>query len=429
MVAIPRLMPRGGIGIEIGPRRLRAVRLGGRRSRHVEAMEIEWSAEVPDDAVAALRERFGSGARIAVAVDMSALFVKRLTLPALPPAQRRRMIALEPERYFPVRDEAIVVGVRHDDLVVAARAERFNRMTEALGSLGEIERVEPAPAAVARHLAASGITHALMVLADPHDQDCSVVGVRDGQVAGLRKLPGNAQDIAVAAPTVAEGAGRCFLYPWQQPLAEELARQGLAPEPVPIPPGCTEEFAGASGALLGLDGSDDLTLSSPALERRRAVRAWRRGLVASAALLAAIAVGLWSVDLRRERTLTELERRIGTQQAAAAEVQQLLADVAAAQEEVTRLATVSRERQDPLEVLLLLTRLLPGDAHLRGLHGAGDEWELDGYARDAASLIPTLEESDALTDVRFRTATTRVQLGDQNYESFSLALRYARPSQ
>jgi len=392
-------------------------------------MEIEWSADVPDHAVAALKERFGTGGRIAVAVDMSELFVKRLRLPALPPTQRRRMLALDPERYFPVRDEAVVVGVRDDDLVVAARAVPFDRMTEALESLGAVERVEPAPAAITRHLAASGITAGVIVMADPHDQDCAVVGMRDGQVAAIRKLPSDASEIAAATPSVSEGAPRCFLYPWRQPLADDLTGGGLSAEPVPAPRGCTETFAGAYGALLGIDATEELTLSSPALDGRRAARAWRRRFVASAALLAALTVSVWSVDTRRERTLTELERRIAARQDAAEEVQQLLADVSAAQEEVTTLAAVSREREDPLKGLLLLTRLLPRDASLRSLHAAGNEWELDGYAGDAASLIPTLEASDQFAGVRFRTATARVQVNNQTYEAFSLALRYARPSQ
>ncbi len=390
---------------------------------------MEWTEAAPDDTVAALRERFGTGARIAVAVDMSALLVKRIALPALPADQRRQMVSLDPERYFPIRDEQLVVGVRGDDLVVAARAEQFDRMTEALAALGAVERVEPAPAALARHLAASDASDALFVMADPHDQDCAVVSMQAGHVAAIRKLRGDAQEIAAAARAVSDGAGRCYLYPWREPLAEQLARSGLTAEPIPAPPGSTEAFAGARGALLGIDGPDDLTFVSPSLARRRAARAWRRGILATAALLAALIAAVWSVDLRRERTLAALERRVTARQDEAAEVRDLLTEVAAAQEEVRTLAAVSRERQDPLEVLLLVTRLLPPDAYLRSLAVSGEEWELDGYARDAASLIPTFEQSDALEDVRFRSATTRVQLDNESYESFSLALRYVPASQ
>jgi Tfp pilus assembly protein PilN len=417
------------IGIEIGPNRLRALRGGGKRAASFEAMEVEWSSAEPAETVAALVERFGTGARIAVAVDTAALFVKRLSLPALPAEQRRRMVALDPERYFPVRDEALVAGVRDDDLVVAARAAEFDRMAEALARLGRVERVEPAPVALARHLAAHGVTHAAVIMADPRDSDCAVVELRDGKVATLRKLPSEVQAITAAVRAAADTGAHAFLYPWRDTLADELGTVGLTVESVPPPSGSTEAFAGASGALLGIDAPDELTLTSPALERRQRTRAWRRGALAVAALVAALFAAVWSVDLRRTRTLDEIQRRISERQTDAAEVQQLLADIAGAEEEVTTLAAVARERPEPLEALLLMTRLLPADAHLRSLSATGDEWELDGYARDAALLIPTFEASDVLSDVRFRTATTRTQLGNEDYESFSLALRYAPPAQ
>jgi Tfp pilus assembly protein PilN len=417
------------IGIEIGPNRLRALRRSGKRTARTEAMEVEWSSAEPAETVAALAERFGTGARIAVAVDTSALFVKRLSLPALPAEQRRRMVALDPERYFPVRDEALVAGVRDDDLVVAARAAEFDRMAEALARLGPVERVEPAPVALARHLAAHGVTHGAVVMGDPHDRDCAVVELRDGRVTTIRKLPPDVRAIVTAVRTEADTGSSSFLYPWRESLADEFGAAGLTVEAVPSPPGSTEAFAGASGALLGIDAPDELTLTSSALEQRQRLRAWRRGAVAVVALVAALFAAVWSVDLRRTRTLDEIQRRIDERQTEAAEVQQLLADIAAAEEEVNTLATVARERPDPLEALLLMTQLLPTDAHLRSLSATGDEWELDGYARDAALLVPTFEASDALSDVRFRTATTRTQIGNEDYESFSLALRYAPPAQ
>jgi Tfp pilus assembly protein PilN len=417
------------LGIEIGPNRLRALRRRGRGSAQVEAMEVEWSSAEPVETVAALVERFGTGARLVVAVDTSGLFVKRLSLPALSAEQRRRMVALDPERYFPVRAEALVAGVRDDDLVVAARAAEFDRMAEALARLGPVERVEPAPVALARHLAAQGIERAIIVMADPHDRDCAVVELEDGRAASIRKLPTDGRAIVAAARATPDIPAPCFLYPWREALASELGAKGLRVEAVPPPPGSTEAFAGAGGALLGIDAPDELTLTSPALERRQRMRAWRRGALAATALVAALFAAVWSVDLRRARTLAEIQRRIAERQADAAEVQLLLEDIATAQEEVTTIATVTRERPDPLEALLLVTRLLPADAYLRSLSVSGDEWELDGYARDAALLVPTFEASDALSDVRFRMATTRTQVGNEDYETFSLALRYAPSAQ
>lgn len=418
----------GVLGIEIGATRLRALRLGRRGRPSAEALEVDWSAAAPADAVAAVRERFGSGARLAVAIDPEVLLVKRLSLPALPALERRRMIALDPDRYFPVRDESLVVGVGTDDLVVAARTEQFDRMMDALAAVGVVERVEPAPAALVRYLAASGVTSAFIVMTHPGDRDCALVLMREGQVASVRKLPNDAAEIAAAAPVGSDPEAPCFLYPWLDPLADGLARCGVSVKPVPASGGSAESFAAARGALLGIDAPDGLTLASPALERRQRAQAGRRGLFAVAALLVAIGAALWSVSARRARTLAELQRRIGAQQERVVDLQRIQADIGAARQELGKLAMVSRQRPDPLAGLLLITQLLPPDAQLGTLHAAGEAWELDGYARDAASLIPTFAANAAVADVHFRAATTRVQVGNRTYENFSLALRYPRPS-
>jgi Tfp pilus assembly protein PilN len=430
MISLPNAVPRAAIGIEIGPHHLRAVRYSGRRSRHADAMEMEWSVDVPDDAVAALKDRFGTGNRIAIAVDVSALFLKRLALPALSPEERRQVVALDPERYFPVRDVDLVVGVRNDDLVVAADAGEFDRLTESLSALGTIEFVEPAPMALARHLAAAGATDGVIVVADPRDGEAAVASVADGTIVNVRKVPATAEEIAEAVHDTRSEMAKGYLFPWQDALAAAIADGcGIPFEAVPPPSGTTESFAAAAGARLGLGDPPTLALVSKSLQRQAAARGLRRTVLAAVTLFAAFALSLWSVDHRRERTLLSLEQRIASRQDEAALVQTLLAEMAEAEQEVATLAAVSRGRHDLLDVLLLVTQLLPPDAHLRSLHASSSEWELDGYARDAARLIPTLEESDSLADVRFRTATTRVQLNNEAYESFSLALRYVPPSQ
>ncbi|NIP83203.1 MAG: hypothetical protein GWM90_29820, partial [Gemmatimonadetes bacterium] len=94
-------------------------------------MEVEWGARPLAEAVRELRDRFGSHNVVAVAVDMAVVHVKRLDLPPLPAEQRRRMIATDPHRYFPVRGEPLVAGVRDDDLVVAAPGSLLGEWTEA----------------------------------------------------------------------------------------------------------------------------------------------------------------------------------------------------------------------------------------------------------------------------------------------------------
>lgn len=415
------------IGMEIGPQRLRALRFRGRRA--VDAMEVEWGAGTPEDSVGAVAERFGRRNRIAVALDASLLMVKRIALPPLPEVQRRQIVALDPERFFPWRGEPLVVGVGHDDLVVAVREAEFDRIADALAALGTVERVEPLPFAVARHLRTLEGADGWAILADPGDRDqaCVVCRIQAGRATAIRKLPLVPRELVDAAGE--QGPTTLYLYPWQPALADALSGLGLAPAPLPAPQGGTEAFAGAHGALLGLEGHDGPTLVSTALERRQRGRARRRGALAVISVVTAAVIAIGSAEYRRERSLRDLERRVAQVELQARDVQSLLAEAAVVEREVATLAEVSRERPDPLEVLLLLARLLPADASVRSLHGAGNEWEVDGYARDAATLIPTLEASDRLAGVRFRTATTRIQLGDRDYESYSLAFQYLRPAE
>ena len=110
------------LGVELGTRTIRAVRLEGWPRPRTRAVEIAWDRESPDEAVQALGQHLGAARRIAVAVDLPLLLTKRVKLPALPAAERRRILRLEPERFFAVRADEIVPAVRADeDLVFAAR--------------------------------------------------------------------------------------------------------------------------------------------------------------------------------------------------------------------------------------------------------------------------------------------------------------------
>ena len=90
------------------------------------------------------------------------------------------------------------------------------------------------------------------------------------------------------------------------------------------------------------------------------------------------------------------------------------------------MAAIDRERPDPLRGLLELSQRLPEDAWIRSIRTGAGAIEIDGYARDAAALIPLFENDPRFEDVRFRSATSRAQIGDETYETFSLALDLVR---
>src|SRR2546427_500323 len=112
----------GSLGIELGARALRGVRLEGWYRPQARVVEVEWDPDNPTEAVGALRQHLGPAQRVAMTLDLPLLFVKQVKLPPLSEAEKRNILRLEPERFFAVRAEELVPAVRgDDDLVFAAR--------------------------------------------------------------------------------------------------------------------------------------------------------------------------------------------------------------------------------------------------------------------------------------------------------------------
>ena len=88
------------LGIELGARTLRGVRLEGWYRTRARTVEIEWDSAHPAEAVAALRQHLGPARRIALALDLPLLLTRQVKLPALGPAGKRSILRLEPERFL-----------------------------------------------------------------------------------------------------------------------------------------------------------------------------------------------------------------------------------------------------------------------------------------------------------------------------------------
>src|SRR3989442_7874454 len=74
------------LGIELGARTLRGVRLEGWYRTRARTVEIEWDSAHPAEAVAALRQHLRPARRIALALELSPLFTQQGKVPALGPA-------------------------------------------------------------------------------------------------------------------------------------------------------------------------------------------------------------------------------------------------------------------------------------------------------------------------------------------------------
>lgn len=412
------------IGIVIGPAFLHAVRLQGMLRARATTIAVEWDGVTLVPAVDLVRARLGRAHAVAVAIDPAALFVKRITLPPVSPAEQRRILMLEPERFFPLRGRDIVAATRPGSgLVFAADAEMLEVWLGALAGLGPIESVEPAPAALTRALVRHGVTDCVVVM--PAGAGATAAArVIDGDLVGVRKVRGGWRE---AADALADDERRPEAI-----LAAPGCGGGLAASdgaaPVALPPigSLPPDFATAFGAVLGLDGAAERNpaLMPDALVSRARARRARRFAGAVAAACLALLFGLTSVGRYRQRVLDRIDREIAALEPRAAGV---LSGQAALERLTRRLATVDSaraDRPDPLAVLLALTEALPRDAHLRALHVTGSTWEIDGSAADAARLVPALERNPLIADVRFRDATSRVQVGGRIYEDFGLAFRY-----
>ena len=412
----------GRIGIELDGHVLRAVRLEGRRRARV--LEIEYDPDSPTEAVRVLRETLGRARRVALAVRLPLLFTKRVRLPPMPPAERRKVLRLEPQRYFPVRLEELVVAVREDDLVFAMREASVAEWIRALEELGAVDLVEPGPVALARALAKAGIRDAVVAL-DDRSAGIGVIQVRDGGVAGARRLYGSVAEVASA---LLNGTGdtepRIFLSPWNQDRAMEFAAElgGAVLEPLPDLRAVPSAFLSAYGATLPT-GSDLEPTLLPEDQRRRILSQRRKKLALAALAAAASAVFLLgSVDAWRAGAADALAAQAKELEVRAAPALALHRQLAALDGEAQAISRIAATRPDPLRVLLLVSERLPKGARLRSLRLSGGEWQIDGYARRAAEVTQALGNTPELSDVRVLAATNRAQMGQMN-ESFALAFR------
>jgi hypothetical protein len=413
------------IGIELDGRSLRAVRLNGRGRRGVRTMEIPWNPDDPAEGVALLRDTLGRAVRVVVAVRLPLLFAKRVRLPPMPPAERRRALRLEPQRYFPVRLEDLVVAVRDDDLVFAAREDSVGAWTRALEVLGPVDRVEPGPVALARALGKAGILDAV-VTQDDRERGTGVIDLRGGGVSGVRRIYGGPADAAAALAAGAER--RRYLSPWTDDRAAAWAGSlpGVALDPLPDIGRVPEPFLTAYGAALSAGGGLDGTLL-PDEHRERIVGRRRRRLGAAVfAAAASAAFLLLSLDAWRARAADRVAADVAALEAKAEPARALQGELATLDRRALGVARAAAARPDPLEALLAVTRRLPAGAYLKSLRYAGEEWQAEGFAPRAAQVTQALGSAPELAAVRVMGATNRARTGEGTNESFALAFRLAQ---
>jgi hypothetical protein len=391
------------IGLELLADRVRAVALD-RRGRAARATaDVAWDPAQPDAAIAELRARLGGARRIGIAVGLAFLDVQRVALPPVRGEARRRMIALDPARVFPLH-EPVVVALADDappvratggepaergEPAFAVSREQVRRWIAAFERWAPVESVVSAPAALARALRAGGAPtdgeHRLPAAADEE----GVVQVRGGRVTGVRRAPrwrtdGDAADVAPPA---------------------DPSRVAL-------------------GAALGVDDAPSAVQLLPD-DLAHGVARRRAAAVTRAAALCGLAVGLTlaAADRQRERRAMALERALRAELPRAAAAESLQARLAAFDDATRAGAELAERRADPLAVLGALGERLPEGAAITALRMEGDAWTVEGTARDAAALVPRFAGDQRLAEVRALAPSTRFVERGTPTETFSIAFR------
>jgi hypothetical protein len=263
------------VGIEITGTRVYAVTLAAWGDRPRALAEGDWDPAHPAAAVAMLAGRLGRVGRIGLAVGLDWLHVKHVDLPPGPAAVRRKMVAVEPDRFFPVQDDRVVVGLV-GDIAFAVEQSMLERWVAALETWAPVESVEASPVAMARVLAPAGDGGYAFALGDGA---AGIIDVRGGVLASARHATG--------------------------PAAEQARANARLVTPVRDVPANT---LAAWGAARGLDG--DLEAMMLGDEQRSTVARRRARRLAGAAVACVIALGfaLWALGRSRDDALARLAR-------------------------------------------------------------------------------------------------------------------------
>ena len=376
------------VGVELGLDSVRAIALERWRKAPRAAIEVPWNPARPADAVAALRQALGPTSRIALSVSLAYLHIKQAKLPPAPVAERRRILALEPDRFFPVQDQALAVSLANDDnLAFAIDADQLERWVSAFEEWAPVEVIEPAPLSIARALGpTAGGTFA--IAAGPDEQ--GVIELQHGRVRSARRMFGNGDAQAASVPATA-GVGPSHLA--------------------------------AYGAALGVAEPLDAMLLTDSQTARLRMRRFRRVVTAAVVCAIAFILAIWSVDRSRQRQLDRIRQEIVALTPNAREAIDLRDRLAATEREASAITQLAAQRPDPLPVLAALSAQLPAGATVLNIRSNGSDWQIEGRAGDAAAIVPLLDRDERFDDVRFLSASSRFREGDRTYETFSIAFR------
>lgn len=361
------------IGLEIGAISIRAVALSGFGRRTIHSAEAPWDGSDASPAIAALQRELGAASQIAVAIGLPFLHVSRVPLPAVAFRDRESMLALEPERYFATTEPVTTSLAPNSSVAFAANSAWLETLVRQLSIWGSVVRVEPVPVAIARGAGTAKEVHC----------EGGVVASTNGTVASVRRSFENSQSHETA-----------------------------------------DRFSIARAAAHGVNASLDGTLMRTAERAAVTSRRWRSVAVAAVAAAAGIVFCGAAWDQSRDRLLAALEQQASQRAEEVRPALEAQETLMLRDQEAALLTARQNGRSRATETLAAISSVLPSDVVVLNARmlNVGQDWQIDGTARDAAALIPLFDKDARFDNVRTLAASTRFRDGNRTRESFSIAL-------
>jgi len=169
----------------------------------------------------------------------------------------------------------------------------------------------------------------------------------------------------------------------------------------------------AVGAALGAVRESTVAVNFLPAGSRVGSEGGRRLLTAVLLFVLVVLSLVWGVSvLTREAMLrAELGAEVERLEPQVARVKEIEKDAADLRGQITTI--IDGQNQHSVDFLYEVTELLPDDAYLTTFRLRNNQIQLDGFARGASELIPTLEASERFKNVKFSSPTTKAEGRDR----------------
>lgn len=373
----------------------------------------------------------------------SLTYSKAVTLPPLSTEERLRLVSLQPERFFPVSDRALVCDLEPGangavPVAHAAEAQRLESLVDALQSRGfRIRAVLPSSAALLR-AATRGVpalSGANWILVRPEGTGLTAHAYQARSLRVSRRLESPGADLLAVCREISRTAASCFdtdaplqevrWSGWRElPDAARATAAASLSKPVddlPALPVGSEGLAAYGAALAELEEAPRPDLMPPSVRaRRRQQTRWLTGACSGLVVLGAAAL-IWALGQRQDARLGRLDAAIAQARTAAEAAATAREDVQTLEDRIVAVQGRMQERATWLRLLNEVSNALPAGAWIANLSvDAGGEVTLSGYAATASALIPALDATDALQSVELAAPATRANVGGRELEAFNI---------